>query len=131
MLTGSRIRIPLNVTVATDFASLDAVVLYDAAELERPKARRTGTGRRATIAADASTPGRLTIALAAARPMTSGTVAFIELRRTGTAPAPPVTLESATRYFSVLAEKPRSLKVSRVRLPASTVSITTSRPQRR
>ncbi len=92
---GSRIRLPLNVSVPTDFTSLDAVVLYDPTELERPKARKTEVGRRATIAANAAIPGRFVIAVAAAQPMPSGTVAFVELRRVGAEPMPTATLESA------------------------------------
>jgi hypothetical protein len=92
---GSRIRVPLQVAVPADFTSLDAVVLYDPAELERPKARKTDVGRRASIAANAATPGRLVLALGAAQPMASGTIAFIELRRIDPTSPPTVALESA------------------------------------
>ncbi len=96
VLTGSRIRLPVDVTAPSTFSSLDAVMLYDPGELERPKAKQTGVGRRAIIAANAATPGRLVLALASAQPMTSGTVGYVDLRRIGITPAPLVTLESAT-----------------------------------
>jgi hypothetical protein len=85
----------LEVTAPTGFSSLDAVVLFDPTVLERPRARRTASGRQATIAANAPTPGRLIVALASARPMTSGTVALLELRRVDATTPPGPILESA------------------------------------
>ncbi|MEO6029164.1 MAG: hypothetical protein ABIR79_20070, partial [Candidatus Binatia bacterium] len=66
-----------------------------AASYERVKARKVESGRRASIAANGTEPGRVRVALASARPMASGTVATIELRFTDTPPATTPVLASA------------------------------------
>lgn len=96
LLSGSRVRIPVMVDAPAGFASVAVSVAFDPAVYERPKARRTENGRRALAAANAGTPGVLTVALASADPMTSGTVAMLELRLVGNGPPPPVALRSAT-----------------------------------
>lgn len=95
LVSGSRVRIPVVVDAPGAFTSVAVSVAFDPAAYERPKARRTENGRRALVAANTSTPGVISVALAAADPITSGTVAMIELRLVdgGT---PPVALQSAS-----------------------------------
>jgi hypothetical protein len=95
MVSGTRVRIPIVVEAPAGFGSVEVSAAFDPAAYERPKARRTENGRRALVAANAATPGVLSIALASADPMTSGTVAMLELRLLGTA-MPPAALQSAT-----------------------------------
>ena len=93
-VSGSRVRLPLVVDAPAGFASVDAVVTYDASVYSRPKARRVENGRRATIAMNGTEPGRLRIALASAVPMTNGTIATIELRFADVPPPTVPELES-------------------------------------
>jgi hypothetical protein len=93
--SGSRVRLPLVVDSPVPFTSVDAVVVYDSAGYERPKARRVEQGRRATLAMNGTEPGRFRVALASPLPMTSGVVATIELRFVDAPPATAPTLASA------------------------------------
>jgi len=95
IVSGTRVRIPVVVDAPAGFGSVAVSVAFDPAAYERPKARRTENGRRALLAANAATPGVLAVALASADPMTSGTVAMLELRLVGSG-MPPVALQSAT-----------------------------------
>lgn len=96
LISGTRVRIPVVVDAPAGFGSVAASIAFDPAAYERPKGRRAENGRRALVAANASTPGTLSVALASAEAMTSGTVAMLELRLVGTGTPPPVTLQSAT-----------------------------------